>query len=131
MNRYANNLITNVSNFMALMRSYANKVISYVSYFFILYVAICLALGTVAVIVGVLAVAVLGFGFGMDLRSDETDSLGPIGMGMSIGFVVALPLALAATIWTALSRFSLDRDLQQHMGGTSNRGQERMDMWNA
>ena len=93
------------------MRRFWQDVFNYVGLFFFIYVASSVILGAVAAILGLVLVVILSFGLGIELTRDETDALGPIGIGLSVAFLVSLPVALVGTIWLAPSERNLERDV--------------------
>jgi hypothetical protein len=69
-----------------------------------------------------MVVAIFGFGLGFGLTGAESDTLGPIGIGLSVAFLASLPIAVVGTIWLAPSERNLERDVRQQtrrMGGQS------------
>ena len=84
-------------------------VFNYTLHFIIMYLVCCLLLGAVIMTVGLVAWAVLYFGFGIANVGDDINVLGGPGIGLSVAFLGSIPVALLGTFWIAPSEKNLER----------------------
>ena len=94
---------------MLALNRLMQDVFNYTLHFVIVYLVCCMALGALVMTVGLLAWAVLYFGFGIAQAGDDINVLGGPGIGLSIAFLGSIPVALLATLWIAPSEKNLDR----------------------
>ena len=93
------------------MRRFWHDVSDYLLHFAALYLLSCLVLGPLFMLLALLFMVVLEVGFGVDTGGDEQNLFGGIGIGLSMAFVVAWPLALVGTWWAAPNDRNVQRDL--------------------
>ena len=95
------------------MKDFIQDVGSYVLHFTVFYLISCLVLGPLFVLMAVAVMTVRYFAFGLAAGGGEDGDLLGVGIGMSIAFVISLPIALAATIWAAPNDRNLKRDYER------------------
>ena len=102
------------------MRQLAQDVGNYVSSFLIMYLLSCLVLSMPFMVLGLVAGLVIQLAFGIVTPDVGPNVLGAPGIGMSMAYVAALPLAFIATLWAAPRESNIRRDRAQYqkkMGG--------------
>ena len=92
------------------MNRLLQDVLNYFLHFVVLYVACCILLGSLFSLVALVAGGILYFGFGAHWVAESNASLGGVGIGLSLAFLVSLVLAFVGTWLAAPSEQNMRRD---------------------
>ena len=83
---------------------------NYASTFMVMYLISCLLLMVPFMVLGLVVSLLLGLVFAVEQIGGETNVLGVPGIGMSLAFIAAGPLAVAATVWADPKESNLEHD---------------------